>query len=113
QLHQGTAVGATLGKRGSLAATRRQLAASEAKLQRTRDILELIEAYQRGRGDASLTGNVQGESEEAVARRITAHEDIAGLRGPTSARRYAKAGGGAAWYAAPVEVHRDHRASPS
>ena len=99
--------GTILRSQACLIGNRRQLAPSEAKLQSTRAILELIEAYQRGRGYASLTGNVRGESEEAVARRITAHEDIAGLRGPTIARVYPKAGGERDWYAVTVVVHRD------
>lgn len=99
--------GTILSSEACLIGNRRQLAQNETKLQRTRAILEQIEAYLRGRNYASLTGNVRGESEEAVARRVTAHEDIAGLRGPTIARVYPKAGGERDWFAVTVVVRRD------
>ena len=99
--------GTILRSEACLIGNRRQLAASDVKLERTRAILEFIEAYLHGRNYMSLTGNVRGESEEAVARRITAHEEIAGLRGPTIARVYPKAGGERGWYAVTVVVRRD------
>ncbi len=99
--------GTILQSEACLIGNRRQLAASEAKLQRTRTLLELIEAYLRGRNYASLTANVRGESAEAVARRVTALEAIAGLRGPTIARVYPKAGGEPDWFAVTVVVRRD------
>ncbi|HZU06275.1 MAG TPA: ATP phosphoribosyltransferase [Chloroflexota bacterium] len=99
--------GTILESEACLIGNRRQLGASDTKLQRTRAILELVEAYLRGRNYVSLTGNVRGESEEAVARRVTAVEAIAGLRGPTIARVYPKAGGERDWYAVTVVVRRD------
>ena len=45
-----------------------------------------------------------GESAEAVARRVTAHPEVAGLRGPTIARVYPKAGGDEGWFAVTVVV---------
>jgi ATP phosphoribosyltransferase len=99
--------GTILSSEACLIGNRRQLAGHDAKLQRTRAILELIEAYQHGRHYVSLTGNVQGESADAVARRVTAHEAIAGLRGPTIAPVYSKAGGERGWYAVTVVVRRD------
>jgi ATP phosphoribosyltransferase-like protein len=42
-----------------------------------------------------------------VARKITADESIAGLRGPTIARMYPKAGGERDWFAVTVVVRRD------
>jgi len=99
--------GTILSSEACLIGNRRQLAASETKLRATLAILELIEAYLRGRDYLSLTANVRGESEEVVARRITAHEAIAGLRGPTIARVYPKAGGERDWFSVTVVVHRD------
>jgi ATP phosphoribosyltransferase len=99
--------GTILRSEACLIGNRRELAASDAKLQRTRAILELIEAYLRGRNYASVTANVSGESEEAVARRITAHETSAGLRGPTIARVYSKAGGDHQWFAVTIIARRD------
>ncbi|HZR98113.1 MAG TPA: ATP phosphoribosyltransferase [Chloroflexota bacterium] len=99
--------GTILRSEACLIGNRRALAASEAKLQRTRAIVELIEAYLRGRNYASITANVSGESEEAVARRITAHETSAGLRGPTIARVYSKVGGDLPWFAVTIIARRD------
>lgn len=99
--------GTILHSEACLIGNRRLLAASESKLARTRAILELIEAYLHGRNYVSITANVRGESEEAVARRITADETIAGLRGPTIARVFPKVGGERGWYAVTVVVRRD------
>jgi ATP phosphoribosyltransferase len=99
--------GTILDSQACLIGNRRQLAASETKLRATLAILELIEAYLRGRNYVSLTANVRGDSEDVVARRITAHEAIAGLRGPTISRVYPKAGGERDWFAVTVVVRRD------
>ncbi|MCC6177725.1 MAG: ATP phosphoribosyltransferase [Chloroflexi bacterium] len=75
-----------------------------AKLDVTRSILELIEAQMRSREYVSLTGNIRGESPDAVARRVTAHTEVAGLRGPTISKVYPKVGGEEGWFAATVVV---------
>ncbi len=74
------------------------------KLEIARQLLELIEAQMRSREFFSLTGNIQGESAEAIARRITSHADVAGLRGPTIARVYPKMGSEEGWFAVTVVV---------
>ena len=58
----------------------------------------------------SLTANVRGGSVEAVARQVTAHSDVAGMRGPTIAKVYPKtpADGDEEWFAVTVIVARDH-----
>jgi ATP phosphoribosyltransferase len=99
--------GTILRSEACLIGNRRRLAASEAKLHSTRAILELIEAYARGRNYASLTANVRGDSAEMVARRVTTLESIAGLQGPTIARVYPKAGSEPDWFAVTVIVRRD------
>ena len=63
-----------------------------------------IEAQMRSRDFFSLTGNIRGDSPEAVARRVTSHTEVAGLRGPTIAKVYPKLGGEEGWYAATVVV---------
>jgi ATP phosphoribosyltransferase len=75
-----------------------------AKLEIGRQVLELIEAQMRSRKYYSLTGNIRGDSPEAVARRVTSHSEVAGLRGPTISRVYPKAGDEEGWYAATVVV---------
>lgn len=77
---------------------------SPAKQELVRQILELIEAQMRSREYFSLTGNIRGDSPEAVARRVTSHTEVAGLRGPTIAKVYPKLGGEEGWYAATVVV---------
>ena len=58
----------------------------------------------RSRDYYSLTGNIRGDSPEAVARRVTSHTEVAGLRGPTISKVYPKLGGEEGWYAATVVV---------
>lgn len=70
-----------------------------------RRVLELIEAQMRSRDYYSLTGNIQGDSPEAVAKRVTGgNTDVAGLRGPTISKVYPKGDSEAGWYAATVVV---------
>jgi len=78
-----------------------------AKLEISRKVLELIEAQMRSRDYYSLTGNIRGDSPEAVARRVTSHTEVAGLRGPTISKVYPKLGGEEGWYAATVVVRSD------
>jgi ATP phosphoribosyltransferase len=78
-----------------------------SKLEISRKVLELIEAQMRSRDYYSLTGNIRGDSPEAVARRVTSHTEVAGLRGPTISRVYPKLGGEEGWYAATVVVKSD------
>jgi ATP phosphoribosyltransferase len=80
------------------------LRTSPEKLEIVRQVLELIEAQMRSRDYFSLTGNIRGDSPEAVARRVTSHTEVAGLRGPTIAKVYPKLGGEEGWYAATVVV---------
>jgi len=74
------------------------------KLELVRQVLEMIEAQMRSRDFYSLTGNIRGDSPEAVARRVTSHTEVAGLRGPTISKVYPKLGGEEGWYAATVVV---------
>lgn len=99
--------GTILSSEACLIANRAELGKSTAKLELTRRMLESIEAYQRARGYVSVTANVHGDDVESVARQITAHADIAGLRGPTIARVYAKPPhDDEDWYAVTVIVAR-------
>jgi ATP phosphoribosyltransferase len=90
-----------------LIGNRAALATSPEKLEIARQILEMIEAQMRSREYYSLTGNIRGDSPEAVARRVTSHTEVAGLRGPTISRVFPKAGGEEGWYAATVVVKSD------
>ncbi|MFN8636703.1 MAG: ATP phosphoribosyltransferase [Chloroflexota bacterium] len=87
-----------------LIGNRAALRESADKLEIARQVLELVEAQMRSRDYYSLTGNIRGDSPEAVARRVTSHTEVAGLRGPTIAKVYPKLGGEEGWYAATVVV---------
>src|ERR687883_1988747 len=52
-----------------LIGNRRELQADPERLETTRGLLELMEAYLRSRQQISITANIPGESAEAVARR--------------------------------------------
>jgi ATP phosphoribosyltransferase len=96
--------GQILSSQACLIGSRRSLHSSPAKLELTRSFLELIEAHLRSRDFYSVTANIRADSPEAVARKVTAHEEVAGLRGPTVARVYPKAGGDEGWFAVTVVV---------
>jgi len=96
--------GTILDSQACLIGNRQALRDCADKLQLTRHILELIEAQLRARSFFSLTANIRGESPEAIAQLVTARTEVAGLRGPTVAPVYAKAGGECGWYAATVVV---------
>ncbi|MCC7106837.1 MAG: ATP phosphoribosyltransferase [Chloroflexi bacterium] len=100
-----TLVGGTIVRsQACLIGNRPLLRDSPEKLEKTRAFMELIEAHMRSRDYFSITANIRADSPEAVARRVTAHSEVAGLRGPTIARVYPKAGGDEGWYAVTVIV---------
>jgi len=96
--------GQILSSQACLIGNRRALQASPDKLELTRAMLELIEAHLRSREFYSITANIRADSPEAVARRVSAHAEVAGLRGPTIARVYPKLGGDEGWFAVTVVV---------
>jgi ATP phosphoribosyltransferase len=72
-----------------LIGNRRALAASPEKRERTRRIVELIEARLRAHEYYSVTANLRGRSEAEVARALLGCPATRGMRGPTVARVYA------------------------
>jgi ATP phosphoribosyltransferase len=96
--------GQIVASQACLIGNRRALQASAEKLELTRAMLELMEAQLRSRDFYSMTANIQADSAEAVARRVTAHPEVAGLRGPTIAPVYPKAGADEGWFAVTVVV---------
>ena len=100
--------GTILPSEACLIANRRELKRSPSKLERTREILEAMEAYRRARPFLSVTANVQGGTPELVARRVISYGDNAGLQGPTIARVYPKSPeDDTDWYAVTIIVARD------
>jgi ATP phosphoribosyltransferase len=61
----------------------RALANDPEKLAHVRQILEKIEASLRARKYQRGTGDIQGESEDEVARQVMKRRELAGLDGPT------------------------------
>jgi ATP phosphoribosyltransferase len=64
------------------------LAVSREGLERSRALMEMMEAHLRAEPFYRLTANVRGVSPEEVSATILARPDLAGLRGPTVARVY-------------------------
>ncbi|MBV9577727.1 MAG: ATP phosphoribosyltransferase [Chloroflexi bacterium] len=90
-----------------LIGNRRELQADPERLEATRGLLELMEAYLRSRQQVSITANMRGESAEDVARRVLASGGVAGLRGPTIARVFPQDPTDGDWFALTVVVGED------
>ena len=96
--------GVVVESQACLIGNRRELQADPERLEATRALLELMEAYLRSRQQVSITANIPGESAEAVARRVLASAGVAGLRGPTIARVFPKEATDGDWFALTVVV---------
>ena len=99
--------GVVVASQACLIGNRRTLLVRPERQEATRSLLELIEAHLRSQGHVSLTANIRGESPQAVAKRVNASVELAGLRGPTVARVYPKdpsAGDAEEWFAVTVVV---------
>jgi ATP phosphoribosyltransferase len=99
--------GSILRTQACLIASRRGLRSDPDRLAQVRDLLELVEARQRGRRFYSIIANVHGASVEAVGRQVTARPELAGLQGPTIAPVWDKSGGAeleGRWFAVSVTV---------
>lgn len=98
--------GQILASQAVLIANRAALKENPAVLAIARQLLELIEAYQRAQNNVSIFANMRGESPEAIAAKIFAQQTIGGLNGPTISniiRKDAEPN----WYALHIVVHRD------
>jgi ATP phosphoribosyltransferase len=99
--------GVVVESQACLIGNRRELQADAERLEATRGLLELMEAYLRSRQQVSITANIPGEDAEEVARRVLASGGVAGLRGPTIARVFPKDGTEGSWFALTVVVGED------
>ncbi len=66
-------------------------------LESTRQMLELIEAYQRAQEQYMIFANMRGESPEAIAERIFSQANLGGLQGPTISPMVTREGRGNWW----------------
>ncbi|MBV9170917.1 MAG: ATP phosphoribosyltransferase [Chloroflexi bacterium] len=102
--------GVVVASQACLIGNRRNLLNDPERLEATRGLLELLEAYLRSRQQVSVTANIRGESAEAVARRVLSSGGAAGLRGPTIARVFPKDtpdGVAGDWFAVTVVIGED------
>jgi ATP phosphoribosyltransferase len=99
--------GVVVESQACLIGNRRELHADRERLEATRGLLELMEAYLRSRQQVSITANIPGESAEEVARRVLSSGGVAGLRGPTIARVFPKEPVNGDWFALTVVVGED------
>ena len=101
--------GVVVDSQACLIGNRRGLTADPERLDATRGLLELMEAYLRSRQHVSITANIRGESPEAVARRVLTMGGVAGLLGPTIAPVFprdpaAESNGAGQWFALTVVI---------
>jgi ATP phosphoribosyltransferase len=82
--------GAVLESQACLIGNRRTLAASAAKREPLRQLLELCEARLRVQHYRVITANIRGESGESVAKHVLAQVETAGMQGPTISRVFPK-----------------------
>ena len=82
------------------------LQGSARKRQITGRLLEYLEAHMAAGQAYTITANICGDSERAIARFILDDLDLAGIKGPTVAPVYDKNGQGG-WYAITVTIARD------
>jgi len=101
------AQGTVLQSQACLVGNRRLLKENREALEIAKIILELIEAHVRAKKFLSVTMNVQAESEEAIHRLLAKEKQLAGLRGPSIARVYAKNWGETNWFAANIVIERN------
>jgi ATP phosphoribosyltransferase len=99
--------GVVVESQACLIGNRRELQSDPERLEATRGLLELMEAYLRSRQHVSITANIPGESAEDVARRVQASGGMVGLRGPTIARVFPKDATESTWFALTVVVGED------
>ncbi len=82
----------------------RALANDPEKLAHARQILEKIEASQRAQKYQRVTGDIQGESEDEVARQVMRRPELGGLDGPTISAVHT--GKPNSWFTVQVLVHK-------
>jgi ATP phosphoribosyltransferase len=99
--------GVVIESQACLIGNRRELQSDPERLEATRGLLELMEAYLRSRQQVSITANIPGVSAEDVARRVFAVGGVGGLRGPTIARVFPKEASDQEWFALTVVIGED------
>ncbi|HET6315353.1 MAG TPA: ATP phosphoribosyltransferase [Chloroflexota bacterium] len=100
--------GTVVESQACLIGNRRTLVTDADRLDATRGLLELMEAYLRSRRQVSVTANMRGESAEEVARRVVAGGGALGLRGPTIAQVFPNdTTDNSDWFALTVVVAED------
>jgi ATP phosphoribosyltransferase len=96
--------GTVLASEGALIGNKKLLRENPLRLEGAREIIERIEAHRNAGGFQRISVNIEGESEDAVAEKILARPECAGLQGPTIARVYTS--DGRKWYSVTVFVQK-------
>ncbi len=99
--------GTILRSQACLIGNRERLKGNRIKLELLKQILEVIEARLRAKEYRSVTANIRGTSPEEVAKHIIQEMDIAGMKGPTISKVYAKQMDEPDWYAVNLIVRAD------
>ncbi len=90
-----------------LIGNRRHLKDRPEALMIAKQLLEFIEAHLRATGYHAIIANIQGESAEAVARKVLSQPELAGLQGPTISRVYLRDPDNHDWYAISIIVRKE------
>jgi ATP phosphoribosyltransferase len=96
--------GVVLRAQACLIANVRSLAAAPERMEQARIFIEQCEAKIRSRGYRVVTGNVAGDSAEAVGAQIVSNFDLAGEVGPTISPVFAKRPGDHALFTVSIIV---------
>lgn len=89
--------GTVIESQATFIGNRHTLATKPAALSVTEQMLELIEAYLRARGQYMIFANMRGSTHDEVAARIANQPDLGGLQHPTIAPLIAKDNGTRWW----------------
>jgi ATP phosphoribosyltransferase len=90
-----------------LIGNRASLSRRPEALELVRQMLEFVEAHQRGEGHYSVVANVRGDSGSEIARRMLDGTQLTGLQGPTIAPVYHPNQNGQRWFAVNIVVPQE------
>jgi ATP phosphoribosyltransferase len=99
--------GVILHSQAVLIANRQALQSRPAALAQAREMLEYIEAHRRGQDHYVVFANMRGQSAPAIAGRMFAQTNLAGLQGPTIAPVFHPQANGEQWFAVTIVVRKN------
>jgi ATP phosphoribosyltransferase len=93
--------GTILSSQACLVGNIANLTSDETAMSQVRAVLERMEAHIRAGGVYRLIANVRGSTDEAIAKKVLARPDLAGLQGPTVSPVFGREPG---WYSLSLVV---------